>query len=123
MGRDACGRFEGGCAYFANDAVNTIVGVNIPWLWFATGGILVIAVLCHFHISLTAAILSVLYQAAREIYRRLMDAVDPALTDRAFSEKHPERPHDAAAASVSLRGNSAPGIAPNERRSLRMETR
>jgi cation diffusion facilitator family transporter len=32
---------------------------------------------------ITGAILSVLYQAAREIYRRLMDAVDPALTDQA----------------------------------------
>jgi cation diffusion facilitator family transporter len=32
---------------------------------------------------ITAAILSVLYQAAREVYRRLMDAVDPALTDQA----------------------------------------
>jgi cation diffusion facilitator family transporter len=32
---------------------------------------------------ITAAILSVLYQAAREIYRRLMDAVDPDLTDQA----------------------------------------
>ena len=32
---------------------------------------------------ITAAILSVLYQAAREICRRLMDAVDPALTDQA----------------------------------------
>jgi cation diffusion facilitator family transporter len=32
---------------------------------------------------ITAAILSVLYQAGREIYRRLMDAVDPALTDQA----------------------------------------
>jgi cation diffusion facilitator family transporter len=32
---------------------------------------------------ITVAILTVLYQAAREIYRRLMDAVDPALTDRA----------------------------------------
>jgi divalent metal cation (Fe/Co/Zn/Cd) transporter len=28
---------------------------------------------------ITAAILTVLYQAAREVYRRLMDAVDPAL--------------------------------------------
>jgi amino acid transporter len=53
------GSLIGGFAYFANDAVNTIVGVNIPWLWFAIGGILVIAALCHFHISLTAAILSV----------------------------------------------------------------
>jgi len=53
------GSLIGGFAYFANDALNTIVGVNIPWLWFAIGGILVIAALCHFHISLTAAILSV----------------------------------------------------------------
>ncbi len=32
---------------------------------------------------ITVAILSVLYQAAREVYRRLMDAVDPALVDQA----------------------------------------
>ncbi len=32
---------------------------------------------------ITAAILMVLRQAAREVYRRLMDAVDPALVDRA----------------------------------------
>jgi cation diffusion facilitator family transporter len=32
---------------------------------------------------ITMAILAVLRQAAREIYRRLMDAVDPALVDRA----------------------------------------
>jgi cation diffusion facilitator family transporter len=32
---------------------------------------------------ITAAILGVLYQAAREVYRRLMDAVDPALVDQA----------------------------------------
>jgi cation diffusion facilitator family transporter len=32
---------------------------------------------------ITAAILTVLRQAAREIYRRLMDAVDPALVDQA----------------------------------------
>jgi len=32
---------------------------------------------------ITVAILAVLYQAAREIYRRLMDAVDPALVDQA----------------------------------------
>jgi cation diffusion facilitator family transporter len=32
---------------------------------------------------ITAAILTVLYQAAREVYRRLMDAVDPALVDQA----------------------------------------
>jgi cation diffusion facilitator family transporter len=34
-------------------------------------------------LAITAAILTVAYQAAREIYRRLMDAVDPALTDQA----------------------------------------
>ncbi len=32
---------------------------------------------------ITVAILAVLYQAAREVYRRLMDAVDPALLDHA----------------------------------------
>ena len=32
---------------------------------------------------ITVAILAVLRQAAREIYRRLMDAVDPALVDQA----------------------------------------
>ena len=32
---------------------------------------------------ITVAILAVLRQAAREIYRRLMDAVDPAMTDQA----------------------------------------
>ncbi len=53
------GSLIGGCAYFANDAVNTIAGVNIPWLVFAIGAILIIGALCHFHISLTAAILSV----------------------------------------------------------------
>ncbi len=53
------GSLIGGCAYFANDAVNTIFGVNIPWLVFAIGAIVIIAALCHFHISLTAAILGV----------------------------------------------------------------
>ena len=33
--------------------------------------------------SITVAILAVLRQAAREVYRRLMDAVDPALVDQA----------------------------------------
>jgi amino acid transporter len=53
------GSLIGGCAYFANDAVNTIAGVNVPWLVFAIAAIVIIAALCHFHISLTAAILSV----------------------------------------------------------------
>ena len=53
------GSLIGGCAYFANDAVNTIVGVNIPWLVFAVAAIVAIGLLCHFHISLTAAILGV----------------------------------------------------------------
>ena len=43
------GSLIGGCAYFANDAVNTIAGVNIPWLVFAIGAILIIGALCHFH--------------------------------------------------------------------------
>lgn len=34
-------------------------------------------------LAITVAILTVLYQAAREVYRRLMDAVDPALVDQA----------------------------------------
>jgi cation diffusion facilitator family transporter len=34
-------------------------------------------------LAITAAIAAVAYQAAREIYRRLMDAVDPALVDQA----------------------------------------
>jgi len=36
-------------------------------------------------LMITVAILAVLRQAAREIYRRLMDAVDPALVDQAES--------------------------------------
>src|SRR6185437_6246319 len=48
-------------------------GVALGWNWAdpAVG------------LAITAAILAVLYQAAREIYRRLMDAVDPALTGQA----------------------------------------
>jgi cation diffusion facilitator family transporter len=48
-------------------------GVALGWNWADPVVGLVI----------TAAILGVLRQAAREIYRRLMDAVDPALVDRA----------------------------------------
>jgi cation diffusion facilitator family transporter len=48
-------------------------GVALGWNWADPVVGLVI----------TAAILAVLWQAAREIYRRLMDAVDPALLDRA----------------------------------------
>ena len=48
-------------------------GVAIGWNWAdPVVGLLI-----------TVAILSVLRQAAREIYRRLMDAVDPALVDQA----------------------------------------
>ena len=53
------GSLIGGCAYFANDAVNTIFGVNIHWLVFAIVATVAIGALCHFHISLTAAILGV----------------------------------------------------------------
>jgi cation diffusion facilitator family transporter len=48
-------------------------GVALGWKWADPVVGLVI----------TAAILVVLYQAAREVWRRLMDAVDPALVDRA----------------------------------------
>ena len=48
-------------------------GVALGWDWADPAvGLLI-----------TVAILAVLRQAAREIYRRLMDAVDPALIDRA----------------------------------------
>ncbi len=53
------GSLIGGCAYFANDALNTIFGVNVPWLVIAVVAIIAIAVLCYFDISLTAAILGV----------------------------------------------------------------
>lgn len=53
------GSLIGGCAYFANDAMKTIVGVDVPWPLFAVAAIALIAALCHFHISLTAAILGV----------------------------------------------------------------
>jgi cation diffusion facilitator family transporter len=48
-------------------------GVALGWQWADPVVGLVI----------TAAILAVLWQAGREIYRRLMDAVDPALVDQA----------------------------------------
>ena len=49
-----------------------VAGVAVGWDWADPVVGLVI----------TAAILVVLWQAAREIYRRLMDAVDPALVDQ-----------------------------------------
>jgi cation diffusion facilitator family transporter len=49
-----------------------VAGVAAGWNWADPVVGLVI----------TAAILVVLWQAAREIYRRLMDAVDPALVDQ-----------------------------------------
>jgi amino acid transporter len=51
------GSLIGGCAYFANDAFNTIFHVNVPWLVIAIVAIVIIAVLCYFDISLTAKIL------------------------------------------------------------------
>jgi cation diffusion facilitator family transporter len=48
-------------------------GVALGWNWAdPVVGLLI-----------TVAILAVLYQTAREVYRRLMDAVDPALVDQA----------------------------------------
>src|ERR1700760_2959827 len=40
------GSLIGGFAYFANDALNTIVGVNIPWLVLAIGGRTLMPWLC-----------------------------------------------------------------------------
>ena len=53
------GSLIGAFAYFANDALNTIFGVDIPWLAFGVFAIVLIAILCYFDISLTAAILGV----------------------------------------------------------------
>jgi amino acid transporter len=53
------GSLIGGCAYFANDAANTLLGVDIPWVVFAVVAIVAIAALSHFHISLAAAVLGV----------------------------------------------------------------
>jgi cation diffusion facilitator family transporter len=50
-----------------------VAGEALGWQWADPAAGLLI----------TVAILAVLWQAAREIYRRLMDAVDPALVDRA----------------------------------------
>ena len=53
-------------------------GVALGWEWADPAVGLVI----------TVAILAVLRQAAREIYRRLMDAVDPAIVDQAEHTLH-----------------------------------
>ncbi|MEU9843394.1 cation diffusion facilitator family transporter, partial [Actinomadura sp. NPDC048032] len=47
------------------------VALGAPWADPAVG------------LLITAAILTVLWQTAREVWRRLMDAVDPALVDQA----------------------------------------
>jgi cation diffusion facilitator family transporter len=53
-------------------------GVALGWAWAdPVVGLLI-----------TVVILAVLRQAAREVYRRLMDAVDPALVDRAEAVLH-----------------------------------
>jgi amino acid transporter len=53
------GSLIGAFAYFANDAVNTILNVNVPWLVFGVAAIAVIALLGYFDISLAAAVLGV----------------------------------------------------------------
>ena len=59
-----------GCASLA--VLLGVGGVAVGWDWAdPVVGLLI-----------TGAILMVLWQAAREIYRRLMDAVDPALVDQ-----------------------------------------
>ena len=49
----------GGFAYFGNDAVKTFTGTDVNWMIFAVIGIIVIALLTYYDISLTAAVLSV----------------------------------------------------------------
>jgi amino acid transporter len=53
------GSLIGAFAYFANDAVNTILNVNVPWLVFGIAAIVVIALFGYFDISLAAAVLGV----------------------------------------------------------------
>jgi len=53
------GSLIGAFAYFANDAVNTILDVNVPWLVFGVAAIVIIALLAFFDISLAAAVLGV----------------------------------------------------------------
>src|SRR5260370_713408 len=58
-------------------------------------------------LGITAAIVVVCRQATREVYRRLMDAVDPALVDRAETTRRPP-PSVLAAGRVPLRGIARP---------------
>ncbi|MGH3669550.1 MAG: cation diffusion facilitator family transporter, partial [Pseudonocardiaceae bacterium] len=67
-------------------------GVAIGWPWADPAVGLVI----------TVAILLVLKDAAREVYRRLMDAVDPALVDRIEAELQ-STPGVAGVGAVRLR--------------------
>jgi amino acid transporter len=53
------GSLIGAFAYFANDAVNTILNVNVPWLVFGVAAIIIIALFGYFDISLAAAVLGV----------------------------------------------------------------
>jgi amino acid transporter len=53
------GSLIGGFAYFASDALNTSFGIQINWLPIAVLGIVVIALLTYYSITLAASILSV----------------------------------------------------------------
>ena len=53
------GSLIGGFAYFASDALSTSLSITINWLPIAIAGILVIAVLSYYSITLAASILSV----------------------------------------------------------------
>lgn len=53
------GALVGGFAYFASDTVRGSWGTSVHWLWFAVLGTLLIGVLTHLSITLTAAVLSV----------------------------------------------------------------
>ncbi|HEY5113553.1 MAG TPA: amino acid permease, partial [Coriobacteriia bacterium] len=53
------GSLIGGFAYFASDALSSSLGININWLPIAIVGVVVIALLTYFSITVAAGILSV----------------------------------------------------------------
>lgn len=53
------GSLIGGFAYFGRDAVKSSFGVDINWVVWAIVGAVAIGILCHFAVTLTAAVLSV----------------------------------------------------------------
>jgi len=53
------GTLIGGFAYFASDTMKSMASIDVSWLVFAIGGMLLIWVLTYFDITLAAAVLSV----------------------------------------------------------------